>query len=90
MKFLIVPIAVFSVILFLLMGFLSVDQCMDVGGFWSNFGFSCHQVTEGFVPFYLRISAPGYWIVIVLALTGATFSLIVTTIFAYLSYEKKS
>jgi hypothetical protein len=38
----------------------SVDACMDAGGQWSGFGFSCDGASGDFIPMYMRL-APLFW-----------------------------
>lgn len=44
----------------LLVAFFSIDACLDAGGQWGLFGFSCEGARADFVPQYLR-PAPFFW-----------------------------
>lgn len=52
-KFLLIMTFIFSFAF--LVSFFSVDACMDAGGQWSNFGFSCKGASGDFIPMYMRL-----------------------------------
>ena len=49
-----IVLTVFLVTLFCLVSFFSVDACMDAGGVWSNWGFTCDGAGSDFVPQFQR------------------------------------
>ncbi len=44
----------FAAFAFCIISLLSIDACMDAGGHWFNFGYSCVEAREGFVPLTQR------------------------------------
>ena len=61
--FLLVITFIFSFVF--LVSFFSVDACMDAGGQWSSFGFSCKGASGDFIPMYMRL-APLFWGLIII------------------------
>lgn len=57
-------IAIFAITFIFLISFFNINACMDAGGAWADFGFTCIQPREGFVPQYMR-PVLGFWILIV-------------------------
>lgn len=62
MKKVITPITFILSTIFLV-SFFSIDACMDAGGSWSNFGFTCLGASADFIPQYKR-SVPIFWVVV--------------------------
>ena len=68
--FLLVITFIFSFVF--LVSFFSVDACMDAGGQWSNFGFSCKGASGDFIPMYMRL-APLFWGLVIIISGLATW-----------------
>ena len=64
----------FVIIFLLLVSFLSIDTCMDVGGLWSNLGITCKGVPPDFVPLYKR-TTPFFWLIVILLSITTSFSI---------------
>ena len=55
-----------------IVSFMSIDACMDAGGMWSDYGYSCIGVNESFVPQYKRMAIPFWSLVFLLSCVPAT------------------
>jgi hypothetical protein len=61
----VLPSIIFILTAVMLISFLSIDACMDSGGMWSNYGFTCTTDNPEFIPQYKR-TAPFFWGIVIL------------------------
>ncbi|TLU61987.1 hypothetical protein FE810_13090 [Thalassotalea litorea] len=73
----VILITAFAFAFVFLISVFSIDACMDAGGAWSDFGFTCHIPRENFVPQYMR-PAPVFWGLVVFL--SSMFTLLVNKI----------
>ena len=60
-----IVLVIFLTTMLALVSFFSIDACMDAGGAWSNWGFTCRGAYPEFVPQYQRV-VPVFWLLVIL------------------------
>jgi hypothetical protein len=55
-----------------LISFFSIDRCMDAGGKWGDWGFSCFGAGPDFIPLYKR-TIPIFWVLALSVSGGVSF-----------------